>query len=237
MATQSYTTAGTTAWVCPAYVSVVKVELWGGGGNGGYGGGPDTEGGAGGGGGAYAQGTAVTVTPGASYNVVVGGVAGNSTFNATTVVADAGNSASGQTNGDGGLVAASTGDIKYAGGSGTNTIVNSISISGGGAAGPDGAGNNGAWSAAGGSGDAGSGGAGGAWTGANGGVGGSNVKGGGGGGAAGNNSYGGAGGAPGAGGGGGEYGYGAGAVGQAILTYFENPDLIPRNPDFLFNLL
>lgn len=211
--------SGSGTWTCPSGVYFVKVECWGGGGAGGYGGGPDTQGGAGGGGGAYAS-SIIAVVPGTNYAYSVGAAAGDSSFGTTLVVAKGGSNASGQTNGAGGLASASTGQIKYNGGSGVGSIVNSVSISGGGAGGPDGAGNNGAWSAAGGSGDAGSGGAGGA-TGTPGAAGSAHARGGGGGGAGQNNTTGGAGGAPGGAGGGGEYGAGAGAAGRVQISYSE----------------
>lgn len=70
--TTNFTTAGTYSWTCPAGVTSLQVECWGGGGAGGgavrssanaYGGG--------GGGGAYAKST-LTVSPGVSYSIVVG---------------------------------------------------------------------------------------------------------------------------------------------------------------------
>jgi hypothetical protein len=61
----SFTTPGTTNWVCPAGVNAIKIETWGGG-----------EGGSGnsgsGGGGAFAGNNNLTVTPGSTYIITVG---------------------------------------------------------------------------------------------------------------------------------------------------------------------
>ena len=70
MPTDSFTTAGSFSWVCPAGVTSVTVECVGGGG-GGDGGELGTRGGGGGRGGDYAS-SVVTVTPGTSYAIVVG---------------------------------------------------------------------------------------------------------------------------------------------------------------------
>jgi len=136
-----YGTSGT--WVCPANVTEVQVECWGGGGAGGsaykpvsgnaYGGG--------GAGGAYAKRNSAAVVPGASYtiNIGLGGVS-SAASNATVSGADSwfGNStgtnclakggaggqsvisSSGSTNGIGGVgsTSGSLGDIVYAGGNG-----------------------------------------------------------------------------------------------------------------------
>ncbi len=80
------------------------------GGNGGNGGSGGT-GGNGGGGGAYAKKNSFAVTPLSSIPYSVGGIGGDTTFNTSTLVAKG---ASGTT---GGTAAASTGDVKFNGGS------------------------------------------------------------------------------------------------------------------------
>lgn len=72
MTTEEFTTTDT--WTAPAGVTSVEVECWGGGGGGGGGrftGDPFRYAGSGGGGGAYAKET-IAVTPGNTYDVVVG---------------------------------------------------------------------------------------------------------------------------------------------------------------------
>jgi len=68
----TFNQAGNGSWTCPAGVTAVKAECWGGGSGGAAGGG-------GGGGGEYAAEPAVAVTPGTSYpfTVGVGGLGGN----------------------------------------------------------------------------------------------------------------------------------------------------------------
>jgi len=66
---ETFTTAGTSTWVCPAGVTSVQVECWGGGGQGG---GAKTYPGGGGAGGAYARLNNYSVTAGSSYTVHVG---------------------------------------------------------------------------------------------------------------------------------------------------------------------
>lgn len=223
MATESFTSSGTTNWVCPIGVTKVQVELWGGGGNG-WGGDGES---AAGGGGAYSKGNAVSVTPGKIYQIVVGAATADSTFGGTLVVAKGGNTPASRTAaGVGGAAASCVGDVKYSGGNGGvgYTGATGTSAAGGGAAGPHGNGNpgetysdsSGSAAKTGGSGDAGSGGAGGV---SNHNPGADNVNGGGGGAGGWNNDYGGNGGKPGGAGGGGELYAGTGAVGQAILTY------------------
>jgi hypothetical protein len=212
-----FTTSGT--WTVPAGVTSVDVEAWGGAGNGstrtGWGGG-------GGGGGAYAATTGIGVTPAAEISYVVGGIATNSTWDSTVVVADAGNTGSSEVGGLGGTVAASTGTTRFKGGDGGNGInIGDPSGGGGGSAGPDGAGNDGAdgdfdGGGVGGSGDAGSGGAGGS---SPSGTGGSSTEGGGGAGGADNAGTGGIGGVPSGGGGGGEAAAGSGKGGKIRINY------------------
>lgn len=224
MASVSYIAAGADTWTCPAGVYVAKVQCWGGGGSGVH-----ASSGGGGGGGAYAS-SLIAVIPGTVYNLSVGGVATDTTFSSTVVVAKGGATATGGSGASGGLAASCVGDIKYSGGnggSGNGGGSTGSSGGGGGAAGPDGAGNAGATASAGsngagagGSGDLGLGGSGGtSGTDANGNPGGSSVKGGGGGAGGDNNRSGGNGGTYGGGGGGGETAGGSGAIGQVVISY------------------
>ena len=139
----------TSTWTCPQGVAFVTASCWGGGGNGGS---PDISGdgldwvsGGSGGGGAFAK-KIVSVTPGTTYTVTVGGASQDSWFiSNTTVLAKAGgNGEDGSCNatfcnsaadGSGGSAAASIGDVKYSGGNGGTN-----SGGGGGAAGSFGAG-------------------------------------------------------------------------------------------------
>jgi len=66
---QSFTTIGSTTWTAPAGVTSLEYIIVGGGGGGG--GGYDTGAGGGGGGGMVLSGT-IVITPGTSYNVLVG---------------------------------------------------------------------------------------------------------------------------------------------------------------------
>ncbi|UWG98593.1 DUF5057 domain-containing protein [Dehalobacter sp. DCM] len=156
------TTIGSNTWTCPAGVSSIKVELWGGGG-----GSARARNGTkligGGGGGAYTMGT-LTVTPGTAYSYTVGagGTGGtssnnsggngvNSTFQvgAITLTANGGRGSSNANGAAGG--AASTGTsvtTSYKGGDGANAG-STYSGGGGGGAGRTGDGGNAATSAAG----------------------------------------------------------------------------------------
>lgn len=60
-----------STWICPAGVTQITIEAWGGGGAGGGATGNPSAGG-GGAGGAYVKNTTLAVTPGATYNVTVG---------------------------------------------------------------------------------------------------------------------------------------------------------------------
>ena len=112
--TVAFTSAGATTWTCPAGVTSVQVECWGGGGAGGsalrtpnsgsvqYGGG--------GAGGAYAKLNSYAVTPGNTYyiNVGAGGVAATGTVTNDTKVAGGNswfNSVNAEPSGAGGCVA------------------------------------------------------------------------------------------------------------------------------------
>jgi len=214
----------------PNKAGTVGVEAWGAGGGGGY---SNGKGGGGGGGGAYAATPNVSVTAGTNYAVVRGtggardaaGVAGSSTFAATTVVALGGTGVNGEIGGAGGAGASGTGTTKNSGGAGKNAHTDSdVGGGGGGAAGPDGVGRDGVAAASnahgdGGAGDFSSGGAGGTTAGQNGA---DNAKGGGGGAGSGDTDgqTGGLGGTPG-GGGGGTDNSGAGGTGgngQVVVT-------------------
>lgn len=136
----------TGAWVCPAGVTSVKVECWGGGASGGA----TTAGDAGGGGGgAYARLNALAVTAGTSYTVTVGtggaaksptgnGNAGNDSWFSTsaTVLAKAGSgglqSGSGGSGGAGGLASGSIGDVTFDGGTGGADTAGNLGGGGGG---------------------------------------------------------------------------------------------------------
>ena len=65
----TFTTSG--SWICPAGVTAIKVECWGGGGAGG-GANQTRTGGGGGGGGSYNSQTNLTVVPGTAYSYTVG---------------------------------------------------------------------------------------------------------------------------------------------------------------------
>jgi len=135
MTTVTFTTAGSSTWLCPAGVTSVRAECWGGGGAGG------ANGGSGGGGGEYASEAVVAVTPGTSYPYTAGapgaggagagpagadssfagdaftvtgnGAAGGATFSAVTTPGGSGSSASvhfaGGTGGAGGTTHGSAG--------------------------------------------------------------------------------------------------------------------------------
>jgi hypothetical protein len=167
---QAYTTAGTFSWVAPACVTSVSVVTVGGGG--GYiSYNCICEGIAGGGGGALAYANNISVTPGTSYAVIVGGpgftgAGGTSSFINTSTVAAGGGTVSGVVayqGGRGGVVVAGTG---FAGGAG-GTVGGAASIrsGAGGAGGYAGVGGRGANFANNGAAGAGGGGGGGAMSG------------------------------------------------------------------------
>lgn len=159
-------------WICPAGVTSVKVECWGGGGSGNNAFGA-LGGSGGGGGGAYSRLDAFTVTPGNSYAVTVGqgGVPpanpGTDSWFSTagTVLAKGGlhGDISGGLNqgagGAGGAAASGIGDTKFSGGNGGGGTAspNPDALRGGGGGGGAGDANNG--SAGTGSGNGGNGGA------------------------------------------------------------------------------
>ncbi len=133
------TFTASTSWICPAGVTSVTVECWGGGAGGVGGVSTNNYGGGGGGGGAFAS-SVVTVIPGNSYTITVGNgggsnTAGGNTSFATSVIAVGGSVGSGNSGGSGGLASASTGLTKYNGGNGGTGITGSYSGGGGGGAG------------------------------------------------------------------------------------------------------
>ena len=138
---QTFTSTGT--WVCPVGVTSITVECWGGGG---AGGGSVTvlapNAGAGGGGGGYTKRTSVSVTPGNTYNVIVGqggsgNVAftvngnngGNSYFGTSTALAYGGNGGGG----NGGSIG--TGGIGSTWNGGDGALAKNSTTSGGGGGG------------------------------------------------------------------------------------------------------
>lgn len=149
--TDSFNSSGN--WIAPPGVTSITVEAWGGGGAGGGATGRPAKGG-GGAGGQYAS-KVLTVVPGNSYAVVVGtggngstgnGTAGgDSTFAATSVVAQGGAGGTGATgtNGAGGLgsTAGGIGTTVFAGGNGSTGLgASGVGGAGGGGAGSTGGG-------------------------------------------------------------------------------------------------
>ncbi len=146
MGSVTYNTPGKYTWICPPGVTSVTVECWGGGGGCGTSG---SNAGGGAGGGAYARRT-LSVTPGNSYNVVVGsggGIAsngGNSDFGTGPLVRGAGGTRGSDSPGAGGTIANSIGDVRFAGGSGgTRSGAGNAGGGGGGSGTPTGNGGNG----------------------------------------------------------------------------------------------
>jgi len=154
--------SGTHTWVCPSNVTEVSVLAIGGGGSPSVGQ-QGTSGGAGGGGGGLGYKNTISVTPGASYTVVVGAggasaatnsqsttngnAGGNSYFiNTSTVVGYGGGGGSGTTGGSGGSYVGDGGSTGGAGGVGASSGFQSqysVPGGGGGAAGYSGTGGNG----------------------------------------------------------------------------------------------
>jgi len=138
---QTYTSSGSYSWTCPSGVTSVSVVCIGGGG-GGNGGGNGVGGAGGGGGGGLGYKNNISVTPGQSYTVVVGGggagdawdgppystnpadSGGDSYFiDATTVKGGGGgggNGNSGAAGGSGGTYVGDGGGNGYSGGTGTS---------------------------------------------------------------------------------------------------------------------
>ena len=138
---QAYTSAGTYSWTCPSGVTSVSVVCIGGGG-GGNGGGYGVGGAGGGGGGGLGYKNNISVTPGQSYTVVVGGGGAGDYWNgppystdpadnggdsyfidATTVKGGGGgggNGNSGAAGGSGGTYVGDGGGNGYSGGTGSS---------------------------------------------------------------------------------------------------------------------
>ena len=126
----TFTTSG--SWICPAGVTAIKVECWGGGGAGG-GANQTRTGGGGGGGGSYNSQTNLTVVPGTAYSYTVGtgGVGtitngasgGTSVFISVTAPGGTGGSAAASSNssgsgGAGGSVGLGGSGVAFIGGNG-----------------------------------------------------------------------------------------------------------------------
>ena len=162
----NFTASGT--WTCPAGITSVQVECWGGGGGGG-GSTSTARCGGGGAGGSYVQNITVAVVPGTNYTISVGsgGTAGGTTVatspggagvsssfagpSITTVTAAGGGGGGGGTsttpNGAAGAGTTSgnsgfSGTFNFAGGNGAAGVAASRTGGGGGAAGTNGAGGN-----------------------------------------------------------------------------------------------
>jgi uncharacterized repeat protein (TIGR01451 family) len=152
---ETFSAAGLHTWIAPSGVTSITVEAWGGGGAGASAT-HNNGGSAGGGGGAYAR-SVMSVTPGQSYSLTVGGggvssatapvQGGDSWFGAATILlarggaTQANNQAAGA---QGGQAATSIGDVKYSGGwgaSGNQVSGGRAGGGGGSSAGLDAAGN------------------------------------------------------------------------------------------------
>ena len=83
---ETFNTTGTGSWVCPAGVTSIKIEAWGGGGGGGYARAVNNGAGGGGGGGEYTYSNTITVVPGTTYyyRVGAGGTGGTGSGTAAT---------------------------------------------------------------------------------------------------------------------------------------------------------
>jgi hypothetical protein len=147
--TETFLPATASPWTCPAGVTVVQVEMWGGGGRGSTR--TTNGGGGGGGGGAYSSLNAYAVTPGNTYafQVGVGSSAGtsgatNDTWWVTTAVglAKAGASVVNDTatGGAGGASGSGVGDVKNSGGAGGTGVTGTNGGGGGEAGGASGTG-------------------------------------------------------------------------------------------------
>ncbi len=169
--TETFNTAGTTNWICPAGVTSIQVECWGGGGGGGGGRntGTGNVGGGGGAGGAYARKVSVPVSFPNSYTITIpaaaagalgttadgtrGATGGTVTFvgdTSVTVTAVGGQggatkvaaaTAIGGAGGVGGTTGC-VGDVLFAGGNGAGNLTNGGAGGGGSGAGNANPGNN-----------------------------------------------------------------------------------------------
>lgn len=143
---------GTYTWICPAGVTSVSVVCVGGGGGGSWGSG-FVGSGAGGGGGALRYGNNITVTPGASYTVVVGG--GGATFtsyNPAQAPLGGNSSFAGTVIGGGGAGGTYSGAVPGVGGTGSGGTGGSTGGAGGYGSGGTGGGGAGGYSGVGGQG-------------------------------------------------------------------------------------
>jgi hypothetical protein len=150
---QTFTSDGT--FTVPADVYSITIQCWGAGGGGGSSNSNSSNprAGGGGGGGGYSM-AVIAVTPGTTYNIVIGsggaggsGSAGSSggstTFNGSTVVANGGSGGARGGNGAAGAGAtAGTGTTRFTGGNGAAGVNNTGSGGGGGGAGSGGNGGN-----------------------------------------------------------------------------------------------
>jgi hypothetical protein len=151
LAQDTYTTAGTYSWTCPAGVTSITVQCWGGGGAGGAGTSAAIGAGSGGAGGAYVS-SSVAVTAGTAYTITVGaggtggtgvGGAGNGSWFKTsgTIFAEGGAGGTADMGAKGtGSSAASIGTLKQKGGDGATGVSGTNSGGGGGGAGTTGSG-------------------------------------------------------------------------------------------------
>ncbi len=156
--TTIYVTGGAKSWTCPAGVTSVQVEAWGGGAGGRTTANTNGHAGGGGGGGSYARRNSISVTGGVTYNFTVtlgaggaastAGTATSTTFNGVFINAPGGSvgaasaASTSVAGGAGGI--AGTGDVTYVGGNGGSGygVPNAGSGGGGGsAAGSTGVGN------------------------------------------------------------------------------------------------
>ena len=163
-----YTTAGTYTWQCPLDVTSVLVSAIGGGGGGGGVGTPSTGSGGGGAGGGAVYNTALAVTPGTTYTIVVGaggtaggtgGTGGSTTFGGSLFVAGGGGGGGIGTGGAGGTAGTAgsntpgTGGTGWTGGAGAAGIgTTTTGSAGGGGAGTGGSGSAGSGATGGGGG-------------------------------------------------------------------------------------
>ena len=88
---QTYTSAGSSSWVCPAGVTHVMVQVWGAGGGGGNSANTTSNGGCGGGGGAYSE-SIIAVTAGGTYYYSVGAGGAGGPASSTTAAVNGGDS-------------------------------------------------------------------------------------------------------------------------------------------------
>ena len=149
LVTDTYTTAGSNTWTCPAGVTSVQGEAWGAGGS------PlspsPTGARGGGGGGAYSLKSGIAVTPSSGYTAFVGAAAAETAgqdsyfVNTSTCMAKGGSRSAGVGGGTGGAAASGVGDTKYSGGNGGSSGSAGTTSGGGGgsSAGTGANGNNG----------------------------------------------------------------------------------------------